>query len=225
MCRSVSDEFLDKIFTNNNGDRFIVIQYDGKDAVWIQYLNSGYVQKATTRTIRSGKVKDPFSPRYYGKGFMGVGKYSMKDRKAYLAWTNMLGRVYSDKFEMYADCKICEEWHDYQNFAEWFNRQPNSKEPGYELNKDTVNARGKLYSPETCELISKQRNNALIREQKTNKSGTTGVQIVHLKRKGIVYRVHISIDAVPTYLGTFSTIAEAKEVYENAKLSYIKRKD
>lgn len=45
---------------------------------------------------------------------------------------------------------VCTEWHNYQNFAEWYcTHYPNDGKI-YELDKDNKSGDCKIYSPETC---------------------------------------------------------------------------
>ena len=47
-----------------------------------------------------------------------------KKTKCYQTWQNMLMRCYDEKFHArkpaYIGCKVCEEWHNFQNFAKWY---------------------------------------------------------------------------------------------------------
>lgn len=224
--KSSKDQYLYKVFDSNNSGKFVVIDYEGKDKVWIQFLKTGFVKTATTRTIASGKVKDPFSPKHFNKGYLGLGNFSKKDKRVYSAWRNMLSRCYSGVYDSYSECEVCDEWLDYQVFAKWYTSQENWNNVKYQLDKDiSTDCRGKLYSPEFCKLVPKLQNIAAIRIQSTNKNnGVTGVHIETLKSGKLKFRVTISINDKSTYLGSFDTLEEAQQVYNDRKLSYIESK-
>lgn len=108
----------------------------------------------------------------FGVGYIGYGEFSSrldnKDTKAYTTWRNMLSRCYSDdnpRNRSYNDCTVCEEWHNFQNFALWFyqNHPDNGKK--YHLDKDKIVKGNRMYSPENCCFISPSEN-AIISNQK-----------------------------------------------------------
>jgi hypothetical protein len=76
--------------------------------------------------IKRGTVVCPYHPNKYN-GYIGQGKYKSSVNKVdvypYKVWTDMLKRVYSKKYHeikpTYIGISLCEEWHNYQNFAEW----------------------------------------------------------------------------------------------------------
>ena len=218
-------DFINKVFKSNKSGDFIVIEYNGKDEVWIQFLDTGYILKSWASAIRHGKVKDPFSPRYYNIGHIGLGRFSYKDKKIYNSWVNMLGRCYSGRYQSYQGCTVAEEWHNFQNFAEWLSTQENWGLKNYELDKDIIcSTRGKIYSSETCKIVNRRCNIAAIRIQSTNLSGHPGVYVDTLKSGELRFRVTISIDGISTYLGTYLTFNDACDAYNIAKLEYINSK-
>ena len=85
----------------------------------------------------------------------------------------MLRRCYDEKLKekyptYFNKCTVCDEWHNFQNFAKWYNE--NIYQVGTErmhIDKDIRCNNNKIYSPETC-LIVPQRINMLFKE-KSNK--------------------------------------------------------
>ena len=78
--------------------------------------------------LTKGCVSNPMKRTVYGKGYLGVGKYSpSSETRAYKLWKNMLERVYCLNVRYtrmsYKDVEVCEEWHNFQNFAEWCETQ------------------------------------------------------------------------------------------------------
>lgn len=84
--------------------------------------------------------------------------------KIYQKWKDMLRRCYSKnqktKHPSYVGCVVSEDWLRFSNFRKWCVEQNN--EDGH-LDKDLLSGsrRGKLYSSQTCVLISRSLNNFL----------------------------------------------------------------
>lgn len=99
-----------------------------------------------------------------GVGYIGNGKYKSKIKGVktpqYIAWHSMINRCYNEKSlarkPYYSGCEVCEEWHNFQVFAEWFDRtRPEGK---FELDKDIKSGKCKIYSPETCSWVTRKEN-------------------------------------------------------------------
>ena len=64
----------------------------------------------------------------FNKGFIGNGKYKSSINgeryRPYDIWHSILERCYHPntlkKYPTYEQCEICEEWLDFQNFAQWY---------------------------------------------------------------------------------------------------------
>ncbi|MGN0966370.1 MAG: hypothetical protein ACI4OP_02075 [Candidatus Coprovivens sp.] len=119
------------------GDKFftkygpcIVIEYQNCENVYIKFTNTGGITKTNTTDLRRDEVKDYFYPTIEGKGFFGNGKYKArinnKLTEEYATWQGMLKRCYNkiilNKEPSYIGCEVCDNWCNYQNFAEWMNK-------------------------------------------------------------------------------------------------------
>lgn len=100
---------------------------------------------------------------YYGVGVFKKGKYKCKDKglltKEFICWKEMLKRCYSKTYSNNKQCLVCEDWLDFQNFAEWYNN--NYYEIDGErmaLDKNIIKKGNRIYSPETCAFISQRIN-------------------------------------------------------------------
>ena len=104
----------------------------------------------------------------YGIGYIGDGKYKSRDEnkkktKAYNTWGHMLRRCYDpyylNEHPTYRDCIVCEEWHNFQNFAKWFyENYYECNDEQMQLDKDILIKGNKIYSPNTCILVPKRIN-------------------------------------------------------------------
>lgn len=146
--------------TNNSGELQIIGLLD--DAYYqVRFISTGYVTKATVDKIKLGKVKDKLLPRVYGVGYIGDGFYSCKNETVlYHRWKKMLARCYSKSFPDYIDCSVCERWLNFQNFVNDAKNLPGYTKDlsGLALDKDTRVVGNKLYSPATCQFITKADN-------------------------------------------------------------------
>ena len=106
----------------------------------------------------------------YGVGIYTKGKHkateSGKDTKAYKAWQNMLQRCHDPKFKerwpTYLGCVVCDEWLHFQVFADWFHANNPDSANGCHVDKDLKVIGNKIYSPETCIIVTEQVNNFTI---------------------------------------------------------------
>lgn len=157
------DIFIGSTHGTNAFGTVVVIEYKTAWKVTVRFVDTGYKTVVTTSQIRAGNIKDKLMPSVMGVGFVGVGKYKAtingKVTKQHSAWTSMMARCYSEKCHIsrptYIGCSVCSEWHNFQNFAEWFDRKYID---GTQLDKDTIIDGNKVYSPLTCAFISIQEN-------------------------------------------------------------------
>ena len=121
---------LGEIRENNKGTKMKIIAQRGCDDIDIEFLdNHHYVfRHATYSNFKNGGIKNPFDKTIYGMGYLGDGKYTgwiNGDHTAeYEIWAKIIGRCYhekdKEKYRSYYDIsEVCDEWLNYQNFAEW----------------------------------------------------------------------------------------------------------
>lgn len=157
-----------KIYTSKNHGIFSILKYKNNREVQIKFLSTGAVVTARADHISSGKVKDPLKPMVYSAGYIGQGDYKSrvkgKNTIAYTTWSNMIERCYCNKYQKrrpsYKDCTVCDEWLNFQNFAEWFYE---NYTPLLHLDKDKKQKGivSKVYSPETCAFIEAKENSKI----------------------------------------------------------------
>ena len=163
----------------------------------------------------------------YNKGYIGYGKYKPKNKTSgkfipqYVKWYSMMNRCYSEKSlskePTYRDCIICEEWHNFQNFAKWYDDNYYELEDETMcLDKDILIKGNKIYSPNTCVFAPIKINSIFVKKPK--RKLPTGIVKHH--KKYIVYCGTNKNNH--NYLGVFQTIKEAFEAYKTSKESYIK---
>ena len=61
---------------NKFGSKMIISEYRGALDIDVYFLDYNWVFKhAAYSSFKSGKIKCPYEPRYYGVGYLGEGKY------------------------------------------------------------------------------------------------------------------------------------------------------
>lgn len=147
-----------------------ILNYVNAKLVEVEFLDSGWRSTFKSCHIRVGGIVDKMQPTVSGVGFIGDGIYKpgsgSNKTNAYDYWSHMMQRCYSDiyheKFPTYKDCEVCEEWQNFQNFAEWFyDNAPEELGRFVHLDKDIKIKGNKIYSPEACMFVSAYENSAM----------------------------------------------------------------
>ena len=210
----------------NSGD-FKILKYNDSYNVEIQFLKTGYETVARLGHIKSGSVKDPYSPSVYGVGITGA-KYPIseggRNTKEYDLWTGMLRRCYSDalkkKYPTYIDCEVSDKFKSYEYFYEWCHSQIGFTNKDWHLDKDLLVKGNKVYSENTCVFIPREINSLLIKCDASRGEHLIGV-CWHKKDNAFVAMVS-KTKGKREYLGFFKTEIEAFNSYKQAKESFVK---
>jgi len=155
---------------------FVLVSIDGVDGYEVQYVN-----------VVSGAIKNPYRPSVYGVGYFGVGSHKSRDENGsalkYRIWVNIIRRCYDPSYSRdhptFEGAIACDEWHNFQNFGDWYDKQ--YKLPGWQLSKDLLNSTNSSYSPDTCAIIPSRLRLFLIGVRK--KRGELPVGVVKSGKK------------------------------------------
>ena len=84
----------------------------------------------------------------------------------------MLRRCYDEKlhkkYPTYIDCKVCEEWLNFQNFAKWYyNNYYEIENEKICLDKDILHKGNKIYSPDNCVFVPNNINVLFVKSDKS----------------------------------------------------------
>jgi len=211
-----------EVHTTKEGYLIKIINYENYTKCTIMFDN-GVSLLVRYDHIIGKAIKNPFHPSVFGIGYLGKGDYKAKEFNKetieYKKWKNLLTRSYDinyhNKKPTYKDVKVCEEWHNFQNFAKWF--EENYIE-NFHLDKDILNKGNKIYSPETCCFVPPEINGLFTIRQKCRGSYPLGVSITKQGR----FTSNISKWGVAEHLGIFKTIDEAFYTYKTEKEAHIK---
>ena len=217
----------------NNGMKATIIHYEKATNIDIKFEDGTIVKNKRYSSFKTGNILNPNLISLCDIGYIGQGKYhTTKDNKLtkeYQVWSDMIKRCCSNKFikkyPSYKDCTVCEEWHNFQNFAEWYNE--NYYEADNEnmcLDKDILVKGNKVYSPETCIFVPQFINNLFPKCDSARGKHLIGVTT---KQDSNKYFANCSINnklkKKRIYLGAFETELEAFETYKQFKENYIKQ--
>lgn len=208
---------IGEITKNTKGTEMKIIgQRNGLVNVQFQDKN-GYMAETIYENFRRGQVKNPYDISVYNVGYIGYGIYNSWENglptKEYNSWLTMLLRCYNaDKKEFhkayYSKCTVCEEWYNFQVFAEWYNKEKYPVKKRLHIDKDILDPTSKKYSPETCMLVPQQINMLFL--NKPNKRGLpNGISKIKNGYKAKFNAVVVGYGK--TVEETYKYYAEAKE--------------
>lgn len=212
---------LGREYTSNAGNKFTVISYVSAQEIGVVF-ESGYSTTASAQRIHNGSVTDRLSPSLLGVGIMGVGEYD-HNHLAYTYWNSMICRgfsaEYKEAYPTYVNVTVCDEWLNYQTFANWAVQQIGFGDKGFVLDKDILLKRNKTYSPDTCVFVPHQINSLLVKADAMRGEWPIGVYFDSKKCK---LAACVRINGSNKTLGYFKTAEDAFNAYKVAKEKYIK---
>lgn len=158
-----------EVYESNGDGNFEVVEYKNYKNIRIRFIDTGFETWTQGIHITNGAIKDRIRKTCAGVGFIGVGPYSAGVGKrggsttVYNIWSGMISRCYNpdDKnYQTYKDCIVCEEWHNFQNYARWFesNMPADYSSTKYHVDKDLLVPGNRVYSPEFCHFVLASEN-------------------------------------------------------------------
>lgn len=226
---------IGEINFNKFNNKMQIIKYRDANNITVQF-DSGYKTKTTYHHFINGDTKYPYDKSVHNIGYLGEGDYTFfKEGKTktiqYEYWTSMLDRCYNpNKLKInptYKDVTVCDEWHNFQNFAKWFDENYYEIEgERISLDKDILYKGNQMYSPDNCIFVSRRINNLFVKCDKARGNFPLGVSYNKLNNN---YRACCSVYNLVTNssynkkLGSFITPEEAfYKGYKPFKENYIK---
>ena len=220
---------------NTFGSKMIIVEYRNCDDIDVYFPEYNWTFKHSGyKEFKKGNIKCDYEPRNYGVGYIGEGKYKIKENgkltKCYQTWHSMLERCYDEKYHekepTYINCEVCKEWHNLQTFGNWFyENYYEIEDERIALDKDILNKGNKVYSPDTCIFVPHNINSLFTKSDKARGDYPIGV---HYNKQNKKFIARCSIydykenKKIRKYLGLYDTPEKAFEVYKQFKEKYIK---
>jgi len=214
----LNNERIFEVRNNKQGTPMRIIRYGSISDIDVQFMDEyGHIiHNAAYTNFKNGQIKNPYNKTTYGVGYLGSGKYMAKaDGKvveSYNVWHDMIRRCYSEKskekFQAYFHiCMVSKLWHNYQNFAEWFNENKYEVDGRLHIDKDILYPGNKIYCPDTCLLVPQRINMLFL--NKPNKRGLPNGIVRYLDRYLVKYN--------GVEHGYRNTLEDAFELYARVK--------
>jgi len=212
-------------YINTQGHEFQIIKYNNANDCHVMFNDGTILKGKSYIQIKKGEVKNPNEPSILNIGYIGQGIYnSFEHRNIYNTWSHILKRCYSEevqkKYPTYKDVTVSEEWHCFQNFAQWYEKNYNPETmQGWHIDKDILIKGNKIYSSETCCFVPNTINILFIKRQ--NKRGEYPIGVI-LEKRTNRFISRVVKNNIKIHLGIFNTPEEAFEAYKTAKEKHIK---
>lgn len=200
-----------------------IIAYRNSDDIDVEFLDDFHYIKKNTIYINfiKGQIKNPYDKTLYNIGYIGVGKYkpsiNKRNTPEYNLWVSMMERCYCEKrryrTKSYVNCKVCEKWHNFQNFAKWYHDNYYECDGRLQVDKDILIPGNRIYSPDNCILVP-QKINVLFVNHINNRGLPNGIYKV---KSGYLAEYN------ERRLGIFKTVDEAYAIYAQIKKEEIIR--
>lgn len=229
---SKAEERLGETRMMNCGEIAIIVNYVNYNDITVKFEKTGEFVKTTYQHFKNGNVKSRFTPSVCGVGYTGYEKTKDENGESYdsyIRWKSMLTRCYSYEYQKkeptYKDCYVCEEWLNYSNFKNWYDKNYYEIEgEQMALDKDILVKGNKTYSPDTCVFVPQNINALFIKRNKARGEYPIGVYKPNNSNK---YKVHCSIfynwKKQQKYLGYYNNIDDAFNAYKQYKEADIKQ--
>lgn len=225
MIKNKYYNFIDRTgekHITKEGYEIEIIEYINYNNCTVIFIDNKYTRHATYMEVVRKGIRNPYHPSVCSIGYLGEGTYKTSMNGAhtvcYRRWKNLIGRCYSNKFytntKIYKDATVCEEWHNFQNFAKW--HEENWKpwmDSSWDLDKDLLVKGNKIYSPETCAFVPQEINTSM-----TNTLEFRGVYPIGVRKNKNRFEARFG----KVYLGSFYTPEEAFYSYKKAREIHIK---
>lgn len=168
-------------FKNIYEEECVVVSAKDRKSIGIIFIGYKEIHTVSYGSLVQRKFKNHYKKTICGIGYVGIGEYktkiNKKHTKAYSVWRSMFERCYSkNSSDNYRNVAICEEWHNFQNYAKWHEK---TYIDNYHLDKDLLqqDIENKIYSPDTCVWLPQNINNFMTNIKNTNSNGVIGMTL------------------------------------------------
>ena len=214
---------------NNFGSKMVIVKYRKAIDIDVYFPEYNWIFKHTTyNNFKNGNIKCPYEKRTCGVGYLGEGKYKVKENGKYTdeykIYHAMLQRCYDPKLQerrsTYRGCEVEDYLLNFQNMGEWIDNNY-YEVPGEQmcLDKDILCKGNKVYSRDTCIFVPEKINSLFTKRD--NDRGDDPIGVSDLPSGN--FQVFCSNGyGEQIYLGSYLTKEEAFQTYKNYKERVIK---
>ena len=228
-------------FVTNSGWSGEVVEYHNVHDVIVRWQD-GSESSECWSDIAAKAIKPLFQPSVSGVGFVGQGRFVPKsyklagdkeyaDARIFAYWQRMITRCYNEKEQSkpsgraYIGCSVREDWHNFQNFAEWAYKKPQAwfmeGDKIWELDKDSLVEGNKVYRADRCTFLPPELN-TFFSDSTWSKDCPRGVNYIKPastnSKEGWIARCNMNGER--KYLGYFNDPMTAFYKYKDVKESY-----
>lgn len=230
--KELQESRIGEVSYTKYGTKAIIKDYINCKKVLIEFQDKNrYQYYVEYKQFKLNQIENPYDKTIFGVGYVGNGRYKPttkgKITQQYSTWWNMLSRCYDNKRHIeiptYTNCCVCEEWHNFQIFAKWYDENiylcGNEK---MHLDKDILVKGNTIYSPKYCIFVPQCINGLFTKTNKLRGKYPIGVSQSNESNSYVVYCCGNAIGK-RKYLGSYNTKLEAFNVYKNYKENLIKQ--
>lgn len=220
------DKYLGKVFPSNNYGDVEVIEVLEGSKLKVKFLNTGNIRVYDTVSVTRKEMRDVEAFPVYTTGIQDIKGYLVKGQpkpKDYSVWNGVRQRCYNlncrGSLPTYEGCTMSDDFLVFSKFKEWYNNQIGCDQEDWHIDKDLLVKGNKVYSAETCVLLPKQINSAIVIHNRGSNNFPMGVIYNSTKTR---YRARIQRKEGWESLGTYDTPEEAFYAYKPVKEAYVK---
>ncbi len=214
-------------YQSKNSGCFTITSYLDSYNIGVKFVNTSYEMVTHLGSIKSGNVKDPYSPSVYVVGVVGTKYPTMingRNTKEYGLWQNMLTRCYNDTYKnkqpTYIGCEVSNNFKSYEYFYEWCQNQIGFNVEGWHLDKDLLIKGNKVYSEYSCVFLPNEINLLLVKCTASRGEYLIGV---YWSKTANAFKATVRKNkGGQKHLGYFNTELEAYNAYKIAKEAFVK---
>ena len=214
---------------NNFRSKMVIKEYRNNMDIDVYFPEYDWTfEHVQYNTFKKGNVKCPYEPRYYGKGYLGEGKYTVsengKTTDKFNIWHGVLQRCYDPKVHKkhptYKGCEVEVYLLNFQHMGKWLDENY-YEVPGEQmhLDKDILCKGNKIYSRNTCIFVPKRINTLFTKRD--NDRGDSPIGATPTSSGNYQVRCHDGYGK-SVYLGVYSTKEKAFQVYKEYKEKVIR---
>jgi hypothetical protein len=217
-------------FNNFCGSTMVLEEYRSSMDVTVRFVETGNLVNATYHRFFNGNIKNVYDQTVCEVGYVGEGIHKVSENgkltKPYQVWNSMIHRAYDEKYHKrqptYKDVTVCQEWWNFQVFADWFQENYYTIENEVmSLDKDILVKGNKEYAPDKCIFLPERINTLII-----NCNGSRGKYPVGVtyNKKNKAYQSQCANgkgEVIPLG-GNYNTPEEAFFAYKEFKEKVIK---